>query len=83
MQTLPNPNGMPEALEGVRVLDCSQILAGPFCSMLLADMGADVIKVETGQGDMLRQQAPSFAPDMGGYFATANRNKRSLHVDLR
>ena len=70
-------------LNGIRVIDLGRVIAGPLGPMLLGDMGADVIKVETGQGDMLRQQAPSFAPDMGGYFATANRNKRSLHVDLR
>ena len=70
-------------LSGIRVIDLGRVIAGPLGPMLLGDMGADVIKVETGQGDMLRQQAPSFAPDMGGYFATANRNKRSLHVDLR
>ncbi len=70
-------------LSGIRVIDLGRVIAGPLGPMLLGDMGADVIKVETGQGDMLRQQAPSFSPDMGGYFTTANRNKRSLHVDLR
>ena len=70
-------------LSGIRVIDLGRVIAGPLGPMLLGDMGADVIKVETGHGDMLRQQAPAFAPDMGGYFATANRNKRSLHVDLR
>ena len=70
-------------LSGIRVIDLGRVIAGPLGPMLLGDMGADVIKVETGKGDMLRQQAPSFAPNMGGYFATANRNKRSLHVDLR
>ena len=70
-------------LSGFRVIDLGRVIAGPLGPMLLGDMGADVIKVETGKGDMLRQQAPSFAPDMGGYFATANRNKRGLHVDLR
>ncbi|MFP6747473.1 MAG: CoA transferase [Alphaproteobacteria bacterium] len=70
-------------LSGIRVIDLGRVIAGPLGPMLLGDMGADVIKVETGQGDMLRQQAPYFGPDMGGYFATANRNKRSLHVDLR
>ncbi|MDP6873161.1 MAG: CoA transferase [Alphaproteobacteria bacterium] len=70
-------------LSGIRVIDFGRVIAGPLGPMLLGDLGADVIKVETGQGDMLRQQAPSFSPGMGGYFTTANRNKRSLHVDLR
>jgi len=70
-------------LSGIRVIDLGRVIAGPLGPMLLRDLGADVIKVETGQGDMLRQQAPSFSPGMGGYFTTANRNKRSLHVDLR
>ena len=70
-------------LSGIRVIDLGRVIAGPLGPMLLGDMGADVIKVETGKGDMLRQQAPSFSPGMGGYFTTANRNKRSLHVDLR
>ena len=70
-------------LSGIRVIDLGRVIAGPLGPMLLGDMGADVIKVESGQGDSLRQQAPSFSPGMGGYFTTANRNKRSLHVDLR
>ena len=70
-------------LSGIRVIDLGRVIAGPLGPMLLGDMGADVIKVETGKGDGLRQQAPSFSPGMGGYFTTANRNKRSLHVDLR
>ncbi len=70
-------------LSGIRVIDLGRVIAGPLGPMLLGDMGADVIKVETGKGDMLRLQAPSFSPGMGGYFTTANRNKRSLHIDLR
>jgi crotonobetainyl-CoA:carnitine CoA-transferase CaiB-like acyl-CoA transferase len=70
-------------LSGIRVIDLGRVIAGPLGPMLLGDLGADVIKVETGQGDTLRQQAPSFSPGLGGYFTTANRNKRSLHVDLR
>ena len=74
---------MSKALEGIRVLDIGQLVQGPQAAATMADMGADVIKVETSQGDTLRHQAPSFSPGMGGYFTTANRNKRSLHVDLR
>ena len=84
MQTLPNPNGMPEALEGVRVLDCSQILAGPFCSMLLADMGADVIKIEkpTG-GDDTRRMGPPFIDTESAAFLAINRNKRSIVLNFK
>jgi len=70
-------------LAGIRVVDLGRIFAGPFCAQLLGDLGADVIKVEGAEGDRLRNSPPSFAPDIGGYFSTANRNKRSLRVDLR
>jgi crotonobetainyl-CoA:carnitine CoA-transferase CaiB-like acyl-CoA transferase len=71
-------------LGGLRVIDLGRIVAGPFCAMLLGDFGADVIKVETPpDGDFLRHQAPKFADDVGSYFATANRNKRSVMLDLR
>ena len=84
MQTLPNPNGMPEALKGVRVLDCSQILAGPFCSMLLADMGADVVKIEkpTG-GDDTRRMGPPFIDTESAAFLAMNRNKRSIVLNFK
>ena len=70
-------------LAGIRVVDLGRIFAGPFCAQLLGDLGADVIKVEGVEGDRLRNSPPSFAPDIGGYFSTANRNKRSLRLDLR
>ncbi len=71
-------------LEGTRVIDLGRIIAGPMTGMLLGDLGAEVIKVETGPaGDFLRNQEPTFGPGLGGYFATGNRNKRSLHIDLR
>ena len=84
MQTLPNPNGLPEALEGVRVLDCSQILAGPFCSMLLADMGADVIKIEKPNGgDDTRRMGPPFIDTESAAFLAMNRNKRSIVLNFK
>ena len=84
MQTLPNPNDMPEALEGVRVLDCSQILAGPFCSMLLADMGADVIKIEKPNGgDDTRRMGPPFIDTESAAFLAMNRNKRSIVLNFK
>ncbi|MDI3298106.1 MAG: CoA transferase [Bacillota bacterium] len=70
-------------LEGVRVLDFSRILSGPYCSMMLADWGADVIKVERpGSGDDTRQWGPPFLGGESAYFLSVNRNKRSLAVDL-
>lgn len=84
MQTLPNPDGMPEALEGMRVLDCSQILAGPFCSMLLADMGADVIKIEKPNGgDDTRRMGPPFIDTESAAFLAMNRNKRSIVLNFK
>ena len=72
-------------LTGVRVLDLSRILAGPVCTQLLADLGADVVKVERpGQGDDTRQWGPPFVETDGAsaYFISANRGKRSLAIDL-
>lgn len=71
------------ALRGIRVLDLSRILAGPYLSMLLADLGADVIKVERPEGDDTRSWGPPFAQGEATYFWSANRNKRSVVLDLR
>ena len=74
-------------LADLRILDLTQALAGPFCTMLLADLGADVVKVEPPQGDMTRGMPPFPADregcDYGGYFASINRNKRSIVLDLK
>ncbi len=70
-------------LQGIRVVDLSRILSGPFCSMFLADMGAEVIKVEDIiEGDPVRKQG-ILRDGFGLYFASFNRNKRSLTLDLR
>jgi len=85
------PDAVPAgALAGVRVLDLTRILAGPTCTQLLADLGADVIKIENpGKGDDTRGWGPPFVPDKDGhdsdlsaYFMCANRNKRSVTADL-
>ncbi len=74
----------PTALDGIRVLDLSRILAGPTCAMILGDLGADVIKVENPDGgDDTRTFGPAFAHGESAYFMSANRNKRSILVDLK
>ena len=71
-------------LSGMVVLDLTQILAGPMCTMVLADMGADVIKIEKPQGgDDNRRMGPPFIKDWSAGFLAVNRNKRSLALDLR
>ncbi len=78
-------------LAGLRIVDCSTVLAGPYCTMLLADLGADVIKVEPPEGDATRGWGPPWVgPAVGpdgartaAYYLAANRNKRSLRLDLK
>lgn len=69
-------------LAGVKVIEFCQVLAGPFCGCLLADMGADVIKVESPEGDLMRQWPP-LLDGYSQYFASVNRNKRSVVLDLK
>jgi crotonobetainyl-CoA:carnitine CoA-transferase CaiB-like acyl-CoA transferase len=71
-------------LAGLRVLDLSRVLAGPYCTMLLSDLGADVVKVEQpGRGDETRTWGPPFVAGESTYFLSVNRGKRSVALDLR
>ena len=87
MATALPPTG---ALAGIQVLDLSRVLAGPWCTQMLADLGADVVKVERpGAGDDTRHWGPPFLKDAGGndtdqasYFTACNRNKRSVTIDM-
>ena len=74
----------PGPLDGVRVLDLTRVVAGPYCSMFLGDLGADVVKVEQpGMGDDTRGWGPPFAGGESAYYLCINRNKRSLTLDLK
>jgi len=75
---------VPIELKNVRILDLSRVLAGPLCSMMLGDLGADVIKVERpGQGDESRGWGPPFDEDgESAYYLSCNRNKLSIALDL-
>ncbi len=70
-------------LAGVRILDMTSVLMGPYATSLLGDMGADVIKLESLEGDIIRQVGPSRSGEMGGMFMHANRSKRSIAVNLK
>lgn len=70
------------SLQGVKIIDLTRIIAGPFCTQLLADLGADVIKVETPSGDPLRAQGEK-VNDFSWYYAGYNRNKKSVALDMR
>ena len=71
-------------LDGVRVLDLTRVLAGPLCTMMLGDMGADVVKIESpGRGDDTRAWGPPFVEGESAYYLGVNRNKRSVVLDIR
>ncbi len=80
---MSGPPGLSQ-LAGVRVVDLTQALSGPYCTMMLADLGADVVKVESPhRGDDARHWGPPFVGDDAAYFLAVNRNKRSVALDLK
>src|ERR1700744_2189703 len=70
------------ALAGVKVIDLTRVLGGPYCTMILSDHGADVIKVEPPQGDEVRDWGPPFHEGDASYFIGINRNKKAIALDI-
>ncbi|MCA9720391.1 MAG: CoA transferase, partial [Myxococcales bacterium] len=81
-RTAPAEGAAPPPLAGLRVLDLSRILAGPYAAQILGDMGADVIKVEHPRGDDTRRWGPPYHDGEAVYYLTANRNKRARALDF-
>ena len=76
------PENTAAAMTGLRVIDLTRVLGGPYCTQILADHGADVIKVEPPAGDEVRDWGPPFHDEDAAYFVGINRNKRSIGLDL-
>lgn len=71
------------ALKGIRIIDLSRVLSGPYCTMTLGDLGAEVIKIESPEGDDTRQWGPPFVQEESAYFLSVNRNKKSVVLNLK
>ncbi|MBL4757126.1 MAG: CoA transferase [Rhizobiales bacterium] len=78
-----NLTGFPSPLSGLRVLDLTSVVYGPYATQTLGDFGADIIKIEPPDGDMTRAIGPGKSPDMGALYLGSNRNKRSIVLDLK
>lgn len=79
---MPTEKASTGSLAGIRVIDASRVLGGPFCGQILADHGADVIKIEPPMGDETRGWGPPFVGDAASYFIGVNRNKRDVSIDM-
>ena len=77
-----HPGTGPGALDGILVADFSRVLAGPYLTMLLSDLGATVVKVESPDGDQTRTWGPPWRDGVSTYYQAVNRNKRSVVLDL-
>jgi formyl-CoA transferase len=77
-------NSMPQALADLKILDLSRVLAMPYCSMMLGDLGAEIIRVERpGIGDETRHWGPPWVGELSAYYLLTNRNKKCITVDLK
>src|SRR5690625_7997147 len=74
---------MSGALSGIKIIDLSRVLAGPYSTMILGDLGADVIKIESPEGDDTRTWGPPFQNGVSAYYLCANRNKKSITINLK
>src|SRR5882757_8000594 len=84
MSVIDESGAVADLLRGVKVVDFTQALSGPYCTLMLADLGADVVKVEPpGRGDDSRHWGPPFLGNDSTYFLSVNRNKRSAAIDLK
>jgi len=79
----PKANSSQQPLAGLKVLDMTQFLSGPFGSMVLGDLGAEVIKIEPRSGELSRTIPPHFVADDSVYYLSVNRNKKNMVVDLK